>query len=121
MAKQIKILIDSLRLRETPSLSGRILGYAEKGVHSYSDVVSVPPYFWYHIENGYVANVQGAVIELTLPEPATEDSSRDQVYVSDVALSIRSKPTTASDRLGICVRNSYYDVLDFEERSDYTW
>lgn len=121
MAKQIKILIDSLRLRETPSLSGKILGYAEKGVHSYSDVVSVPPYFWYHIENGYVANVQGAVIELTLPEPATEDSSRDQVYVSDIALSIRSKPTTSSDRLGICARNSYYDVLDFEERSDYTW
>lgn len=43
--KQIKILIDTLRLRETPSLTGSILGYAEKGIHNYTDVVSVPPYF----------------------------------------------------------------------------
>lgn len=119
--KQIKILIDTLRLRETPSLTGSILGYAEKGIHNYTDVVSVPPYFWYHIENGYVANVDGAVVELTLPEPAEEDHNHDQVYIGDVALSIRAQATTSSERLGICVRNSYYDVLSVKERSDYTW
>lgn len=58
---------------------------------------------------------------MALPEPAAEDPTRDQVYVGDVALSIRAQATTTAERLGLCVRNAYYNVLGIQEHLDYTW
>ena len=41
--------------------------------------------------------------------------------VGDITLNIRSNPTTSSTKVGTCEKNSYYNVLEKTNKSDFTW
>ena len=115
MAK-LEVLISDLRLRQAPSLTGKVLGYAKKGIHTFTDMTKANGYIWYHIEDGYVAAVSGSIKEIKddqpLPTPSKKDLTKDQVYVGNFTLNIRSKASTSGSKVGTCEKNSYYNVLD---------
>lgn len=121
MAK-LEVLITDLRLREKPSLSGKVLGFATKGVHEYTGTTKADGYTWYNIKEGYIAAVSGAIKEVSEKvSPVPKDLTKDQVYVSNFVLNIRNKPSTSGSKVGTCEKNSYYNVLSISNESDYTW
>lgn len=118
---RLEVLISDLRLRKTPSLKGSILGYAKKGIHTYIDTKTADGFKWYHIDDGYVAEVKDAIKVLGDVGPVPRDTTKDQIYVGDFVLNMRSKPTTSASKVGSCEKNSYYNVLDKSNEVDYTW
>ena len=55
---QVEVVAETLRARKTPSTSGEILGYANKGVYTVSDLTPTEAngYKWYKIDNFWCAN-----------------------------------------------------------------
>lgn len=53
---QIQIIVNKLRVRTTPSISGTVLGYAKPGYYNILDIQDADGYTWYKIaEDNYVA------------------------------------------------------------------
>lgn len=74
---QIEINAKNVYCRETPGLSGVILGYITKGVYNYMDTVELDGYNWYNIGFGWVAynSLWGALYpktELIIPSDKSE-------------------------------------------------
>lgn len=55
-----------------------------------------------------------------LPTPTEKDTTKNQLYVDDISLNVRIEPSTNSNKIG-AIGKGYYDVLDFEKKSDYVW
>ena len=123
---KIKITSSVLRKRNKPSLSGRFLGFAAIGEYTYSDKVWADSYYWYSIaENTWVAGVSDCLEEIkdtwTKPESVEKNTKEDQIYVGKVLLRIRADHSTSSNSKGYCDKNSYYNVEEIYEGSNYTW
>ena len=59
---QVKVVVDNLRVRKTPSLDGDIICIAKEGFYNILHTITNTDYTWYQIENNaYIANVEGAV------------------------------------------------------------
>ena len=55
---QVEVTDSTLRIRTAPSLTGDIVGFAQKGFYNVSSVTGKDGYTWYEIEDGrYIANV----------------------------------------------------------------
>lgn len=84
-------------------------------------------YVWYKIgEQAWIAGVEGSVVftkakEVELPKPVEKDASVNQVYIGDISLRMRAEPNTISKVQGLAEKESYYNVLEVEEKEDYTW
>lgn len=122
---QVKISVAGVNIRKEPSTNADIMGVAQNNV--YYNVIEVSKksdFDWYHLgEDSWIAGVSGVeYLEVSvLPVPVDEDKNKDQLYIPDVSLSIRSTSSTSGQRLGFCEKNSNYNVLAVEEKSDYTW
>ena len=57
------------------------------------------------------------------PEPVKQDDSKDQIFVNNTrgTINIRKEPTTSSKVMGSLVNQVYYDVIKYEDKSDFTW
>lgn len=55
LVDQLEIIIDNLRIRETPSINGKILGIIPLGIYDYLDIQKNDGYTWYFLGIGYVA------------------------------------------------------------------
>jgi hypothetical protein len=53
---QLNIKSDTLRARKTPSTSGTVLGYANKGIYNVTDSKTADGYTWYNVGEFWVAN-----------------------------------------------------------------
>ena len=51
---QIEVLVDNLNVRDRSYINGAILGYLNKGIYDYTDIV-VNDYHWYKINIGWIA------------------------------------------------------------------
>ena len=59
---QVKVIVDNLRVRKTPSLDGDLVCIAKEGFYNILYTIKNTDYTWYQIEkNAYIANVEGAV------------------------------------------------------------
>ena len=59
---QVKVVVDNLRVRKTPSLDGNLVCIAKEGFYNILYTIRNTDYTWYQIEkNAYIANVEGAV------------------------------------------------------------
>lgn len=122
---QIQVTRSEINIRKGPSTDDEIMGTCKNNV--YYNVLSEDEgsgYTWYKIgDEAFVANVNGInyLVASELPSPVHEDINKDQLYVPDVLLSIRTDSTTSSKRIGYCEENSNYNVLTSEVKSDYTW
>lgn len=117
---KINIKITNLRLRDFYNTNSKVLGYAKKGIHEATET-KLNGYLWYHIEDGWVANVDYCIEEIKTPVPTKQDSTKDQLYIPDVLVNIRKESNTSSEKLGTFEKNSYYDVTKVEKKSDFTW
>lgn len=122
---QIHVTKAEINIRKEPSTKSDIMGTVKN--NSYYNVISVEDksdYTWYNIgEDSWVANVSGIeYLEVSiLPTPVPENKNKDQLYVGDVSLSIRNMPSTSGTRIGFCEKESNYNVLEVNDKSDYTW
>ena len=137
--KKLNIKITNLRMREEPTTKSTNKGYAEKGEHVYTETAEADGYTWYKIENGYwIAGIEGDVelIEEIIPEPeptpepetptwvqptsVDENTEVDQIYLN-CKVRIRYDSSTDAESMAVADKNTFYNVLDFEIKSDYTW
>lgn len=121
---KIYINTDYLRIRKRPSLSADVVGFADKGTYLYKDTTTADGYKWYQIDNEmWVAGVDGVeeVSDWVAPTPVKKNSKKDQVYIGDFILRIRSSYSTSSEKMGVCEKNSYYNVLETRSDQNYTW
>lgn len=121
---RIEVKVAGLRKRKTPSLKGEVVGVVDKGIYEFTEKIVADGYTWYHITDGWCAKVSGVEEiqdEWEEPKPVEGDVNKFQVFVTDVSLNIRSEANTKSSRMGVCKRNVFYDVIEKEVKSDYTW
>lgn len=120
---KIEIKISDLRIRELPTTQSPAHGFISSGIHEYSEYVDKPDYRWYHLKEGWVAGIEGSVIQLRwdAPAPVERDESLNQVYVGDVSLRIRANHSTSFAHQDMCKKNVYYNVLEVSKQSDYVW
>lgn len=52
---QLEVIVDNLNVRQEASLKSEKLGYIQKGIYNYSNIVTADGYQWYQIENGWIA------------------------------------------------------------------
>ena len=55
LVNQLEVIINNLRIRETPSINGKILGVIPVGIYDYLDVQKNDGYTWYFVGVGYIA------------------------------------------------------------------
>lgn len=67
---------------------------------------------------GFVYNP--AIKQIELPKPVARDKMTDQVYISNVSLRCRVKPSLQGDIIGI-VPIGYYNYTDTEVADGYIW
>ena len=114
-----------VNIRDEATTKSDIKGVTKIGV--YYNVLSIKKasdYTWYNLgKDSWIAGVSGVeyLPVSVIPDPVAEDTTKNQIFVGDVSLSIRSKSSTSGIKLGVCEPNSNYDVLDLDVKSDYTW
>jgi len=114
-----------INIRKEPSTKAEVMGVCRNKV--YYNVISIKKtsaYTWYNIgEDSWVAGVDEVEYKepSKLPQPVPEDTNKDQLYVGDVLLNIRSEASTNAEKIGVCEKESNYNVLEVNEKSDYTW
>lgn len=60
--------------------------------------------------------------DIEMPTPVDKDNSKNQLYISDIVLNVRTGASTSSAKVGTLNKpNAYFDVLDVSKQSDYTW
>lgn len=54
---QIEVIVENLRVRTSPNLSGEVLGHATEGYYDYYETVEADGYIWYRIaDNQWIAS-----------------------------------------------------------------
>ena len=124
---QVEVVKDTLRVRVAPSTSAVIINLCPMGHFNVLDTKEAGGYVWYKIgEQAWIAGVEGSLIyhkakEVEIPKPVEKDTSVSQVFIGDISLRMRAEPNTTSKVQGLAEKESYYNVLEVEEKEDYTW
>lgn len=71
---KVEILIDDLRKRKTPSLSGIVLGFIPKGIYDYTDSKVIDDYVWLKINDFWVATKEGSWTKIQDKEKREEEA-----------------------------------------------
>lgn len=117
----------TLRIRAEASTSGAMMGYCKsKSYYNVLEVVSGAYYKWYKIgDKAYCAGVEEVdylpVQSWERPEPVESNENLNQIYVGNITLNIRSGYSTSSEKMGVCSKNSYYNVIEKKNANGYTW
>lgn len=117
---QLHVSKDDLRIREEPSLEGRIAGFAREGYYDVDDIARTDM-MWAHT-GGYYLSCDTDSAEY-LPAsfvPSGRDTSRAQAEIAIDDLRIRERPSLDASVLGWCIPG-VYDVDDTAEADGLTW
>lgn len=124
---QVEVVKDNLRVRVASSTSAVIINLCPMGYFNVLSTKESGGYIWYQVgEQAWIAGVEGSVVfhkakEVEIPKPVERDASVNQVFIGDVSLRMRAEPNTTSKVQGLAEKESYYNVLEVEEKEDYTW
>lgn len=126
---QIQVDEKVLRMRTQPNLQGAILGFCPVGIYNIYDSTIADGYDWYKIDRSseiWIAGVTNTTVldyeTWDMPQPVERNKNLDQLFIGNVNLRIREKPSTDSTQMGLFVSpQAYYNVLDKSPEDDYTW
>ena len=112
---KINVKITNLRIRATPSLKGKVVGYATKGVHTYTKTKDADGYTWYMIdEDAWVAGIEGDV------ELIEETTVAGKINIKIDNLRMREKATTKSSSKGFATKG-VHEYSETSKADGYTW
>lgn len=133
-ANQVLVSTDALRVRTGPSLDSDVVGQCQNGAfYNVTEVIEgsqwtsqgITDNKWYHIEDCYVAAIPGTSYRpkdsWIDPIPVEKNSLKNQIFIKVSDLRIRKGPSTATEQLGFCKSNSYYNIYESKICKDYVW
>lgn len=86
MAWQVEVIADQLRIRETPSLNGNQLFFADKGIYNVIQTKEADKYLWYEIEKDrWIATQEG---DWTIDLPIVKVPTQEEV-IADLQKGIK--------------------------------